>query len=179
MNATRKHSRLILTFGFFENQVLKRIFHSIIQNYQVKPDELDSRVAEAWYSTRGCRTAKMSAEETREWLENLHAYKSGTLALLEDWLRQLARHKAKAGRYQLKLKLTDAPSLLTVLNDHRLFAAATHNIGQDEMDMHSLIELQELAPDQQAALYEIHFLAWLMEEILRLSAPEAAAWMEE
>jgi hypothetical protein len=177
MLARRHQDTLILGLSSFESRVLRRVFTSIIQNYTIKPSQLDPKVAAVWYSTRGCEAAKMSADETRDWLETLHGYKSANVELLEEWHRQLAQ--GKAGGFQLKVHLTQAVQLMTVLNDHRLFKAAKHDITQAQMDMHSLAAMAKLKPAQQAALYEIHFLAWIVEELLTLISPDAANWMEK
>ena len=108
----------------------------------------------------------MSAEETREWLNHLHGFKCANVVLIEEWRRQLAR--IPAGPRQLQLKFGEAPKLVTVLNDHRLLAAARHGIGQAEMDLHTVSDLAQLSLDRQTALYEIELLAYIMEEILRL-----------
>ena len=79
----------------------------------------------------------------------------------------------------MQLTLEESTTLISVVNDHRLFLAAKHEIGQAEMEMHSLEALHELKPARQFALYEIHLLGWIMEEVLRFTAPEAANWMED
>ena len=179
MNATRHKKRIVLTFGSVETQILQRAFHSILGHYQVAPEQLDPAIADAWYSTRGCRAVRMSEAETREWRQGLHEFKSARVTLIQSWTEQLAADTAaKPGQRQLQLTLEESATLISVLNDHRLFLAAKHEIGQAEMDLHSLATLHELKPARQFALYEIHLLGWIMEEVLRLTAPEAANWME-
>ena len=174
MQASREGNHIILEFGVLEKQVLLHIFQSVIRNYRRKPEEVDATVAQAWYTTRGCKTAGMTPEETREWMRSLHDFKSGNLVHLEKWAAEMAANPTEAST--LKLPLEQAHSLLAILNDHRLLSAAEHEIGDREMEMHSLEEFEQLPADRQAALYEIHFLAWIMEELLRLAAPEAAGW---
>jgi hypothetical protein len=177
MHAVRHNDLLTLTFSFVENRILGRVFASIIRNYKIKPGQLDPELTSVWYSIRGCQSAGMSVEETGEWLETLHGYKSANLQLLERWNKQLARNKG--GQSRLEIKLDEAICLMTVLNDHRLLTAAKHNINQAEMEMHSLAAIDKLRPRQQGALYQIHFLAWIIEELLRLVSPDAANWMEK
>jgi hypothetical protein len=174
MQASRTDNNLILELGLLEKQVLLHIFTSVISNYRLKPEEMHPKVAAAWYSTRGCKSAGMTAEETGEWIESLREYKSANLALLEKWVAAMSEKPADP--FILKLPVEQAHVLLSIINDHRLLAAAESEIGDEEMELHSLNEFEELPADKQAALYEIHFLAWLMEEILRLAAPEAASW---
>jgi hypothetical protein len=175
MNATRENDRLRLTYNSIESRVLRHIFEIVIANYKVPPEQMDPKTAAVWYSTRGCESVQMSAEETRDWLHQLHGFKSANLVLLEEWVDQLARRKE--GQHELRLKLEQAASLLTVLNDHRLLAAARNDIGQAEMDLPTHEAFQKLTQPQQLALFEIHLLAWMIEEILRLTAPEAANWL--
>ncbi len=57
---------------------------------------------------------------------------------------------------------------MAAINDYRLSAAARHEIGQAEMDAHSPWQLAKLPPNRQKAVLEIHFLAWIIEETLRV-----------
>ena len=175
MKATRDKDRVTLTFNALEGRVLRQILDSIAANYKVPPAQMDPRTAAVWYSTHGCETARMSAEDTRDWLEQLHGFKSANLSLIADWIRQLGQ--GQKGPYELGVDLEQASRLVTVLNDHRLLAAAQNHIGQEEMDMPPPKALQKLKPAQQVALFEIHLLAWIVEELLHLIAPEAADWM--
>src|SRR5262245_46730018 len=126
MLSSRHNDTLSLALSSFEGRLLRRVFGSIIRNYKMKPSQLDPKVAAVWYATRGCETAKMSADETRDWLETLHGYKSANLELLEEWTKQLASGKAE--EIQLRVRLDQAAQLMIVLNDHRLFTAAKHDI---------------------------------------------------
>jgi len=47
-----------------------------------------------------------------------------------------------------------------------LMLAARHDIGEAEMDHHRLEELAHLPAAQRSALFEIHFLAVILEEVL-------------
>ena len=176
MKADRDKDHVRLTFNLLEARVLRHIFESLIANYSLPPDQLDAKAASVWYSTRGCQTAGMTAEETRDWLEQLHGFRSAHLALLQEGARQLGRRTGD--HVELRVSLPDAATLVGVLNDHRLLVAARNDIGQREMDLSARSAAKELAAAQQTALFEIHLLAWMIEELLRLIAPEAAGWME-
>jgi hypothetical protein len=175
MNAARDRDEIRLALNTLEARVLRHILDAIITNYQTPPDQMDAKGAAAWYSSRGCETAQLSAEETRDWLEQIHGFRSANVALLQMWSDQLARRSE--GRFELRLELAQAPSLVTALNDHRLLVAARNDIGQAEMDLAARPAVKSLAPAQRTALFEIHLLAWMIEELLRLIAPEAADWM--
>lgn len=106
-----------------------------------------------------------------EWTGQMHAFKSENLLLIDAWLNQLAQSASR--RTDLALSADQADAFVRILNDHRLRAAAENDIGQDEMDLRDLGAARKLDPQRQTALVEIHFLAWLMEELLRLMAPDA------
>ena len=178
MQARMNRRRLALVFDALEARLLRDILSQIIQNYQLKPEQLDAKSALAWYSTSGCERAKMSAEETREWLQNLHQYKSQNVAQLLGWCHRLAPGKA-AGQLRLSMTVEQAGIFLTALNDHRLFLAARHDIGQEEMDASPAVFLTKLPLAQRVALSEIHFLAWIIQKILEFLPGHPGGWMEE
>jgi hypothetical protein len=183
----REKDSLVFSLNSPERFLLIRVLRELIEKYRLKPDELDAPTASAWYSTRGCATAGLSAEETQEWLENLHTFKSATLQRLEEWATQLSPrrprqsaesvvadsalpvpHSALPEKSSLRIKTDHAPTFVTVINDYRLAIAARQAIGQPEMDAHLPWQLIKLPADQQQAVLEIHVLAWIMEETLRL-----------
>jgi hypothetical protein len=146
-----------------ESHLLLHVFEQLAERYRLKPEEVDPKTASAWYSTRGCLTAKLSDQETRDWVDQVHALKSANLKRLERWTKQLEASPSK-----LSVRIEEAPAFVTAVNDHRLAAAALHEIGQAEMDIQSPLQLVKLPPNQQEALLEIHLLAWIMEETLRV-----------
>src|SRR5262245_44347558 len=164
MRTSRQTHHLTLSFNLLEGRILRHVLEQIRRNYTVDPEELDPRVAAAWYSTRGCKSAGMTAEETREWVANLREIKGNCLPLLEEWCGQLAA--PQEGSVQWRVKLDDAPTLLTTLNDQRLLAASGSDIGQTEMDLHSPTDIATLPAAQQVALFQINFLQFVMEDIL-------------
>ena len=164
MRLKRDNDHLILTLNLPESRLVWSVFRQLIASYSLKPDELDPKAASVWYSTRGCLTARMSQEETKEWVNDLHAFKSCNVERLKDWSDKLAHPKPATS---LPIKLADATAFMTAINDHRLMAAACNGITQKEMDSYALFELATLPPQRQAALLEIHFLAWILEETLR------------
>jgi hypothetical protein len=167
MRLKRENEAIEFTLNRAESLVLAQALHDLIANYRVKPHELDGATASAWYSRRGCTAAGMTEEETKEWLDNLYAVKQGAgLRRLEGWAGQL--RDVKGERPTLRVSMDDAPAFVTAINDYRLAAAARHEIGQAEMGAHSIWELARLSPGRQKAVLEIHFLAWLIEETLRV-----------
>lgn len=167
MRAQRENGFLVLTLNHSERLLLVRALRELAAKYRLKPDELDTRTASAWYSSRGCAAAGMSNDETKEWLEHLHAFRKGTrLERIEEWSAQLGDAGKDPSR--LRIATEHAAVFMTSINDHRLAAAARHDIGQEEMDAHFPWQLTRLPPPRQQAVLEIHFLAWIIEEILRV-----------
>jgi hypothetical protein len=167
MHARREQSIILLGFSFFESQVLSQLLSFIKEQYRKKPSELDPETAAGWYSVRGCETAGMSKEEIREWLNQMHDYRSARIESIDYCIRKL-RPKDPGEPVELQLTMEQAVELVTVLNDHRLLASARNEIGQDEMDVHTMDEFSALPAPQQTALTEIHFLAYIIESLLRL-----------
>jgi len=164
MNARRKEGKLHLHFNAFESQFLHRVLLVILENYKAPPSDLDVPTADAWYSTRGCRSANMSPEDTQEWLAALHQVKNASLRHLEDWVGTLA--KPSAADHRLTIDLRDVDVLLRVINDYRLMTAARQQLDEPELNRSTMLHDPELPPARRAALLEIDLLAWLMEQIL-------------
>ena len=176
MHVARNNDEVLLQFSRREKQVLLHTIEVILENYRTKPGELDPKTAAVWYSTRGCKSAGMSAEETREWIDSLYSFKGAHAELMEQWSGQIK--EVEPSKFELAIKVEHAPSLVTIINDHRLHLAAQYGIGEPEMDLRQWIEEEELTPEKQAALVQIEILGWLIELILRLIAPEAASWSD-
>ena len=165
MRVRREQQIFVLRLSPIECQVLRQLLTTMIENYRARPENIDLKARSAWYSTRGCESARMSREDIKEWLEALYGYKSRIAGRLENWRNDLVGQQSD---YDWRIQMEDAPILLTALNDHRLLLAARHDIGQAEMDLHAVDEFVTLKREQQNALHEIHFLGWIMEVLLRL-----------
>ena len=166
MRVRRENDTLAVHLNALEARVFLRVLRLLAEHYRLAPGDLADPAVSAWYSTRGCASAGMSKEETTEWLAHLHAFKSARIEQIEGWAAQLAA--VKAGAAELRMPLNDAPTFIAAINDHRLLMAARHHIGQEEMDARSVMQLLKLPSVTQEALMEIHFLAWMMEEALRV-----------
>ena len=176
MHAVKRKGRLTLTLQAGERQVLRRVLEAIIRNYKTPPDALPSSVSQVWYSTAGCRRARMSDEQTGEWIENLRVIRQSRLRFLQRLARQL-RSTGK-GDSELRMNTDSASMLMTALNDHRLFLAACHNIGEAEMNWFYLDSAESLAPVKRKALFEIGALAFVIGILLEALDPVAASWNE-
>jgi hypothetical protein len=176
MRALRNKETLTLEFNFLENSLLRRALTEISRNYKIKPEALDPEIAKWWYSTRGCKSARMTEEETREWVASLHAAKSAHLAQIEQWKKALGPRNQ--GPYRLGLTLEEGQTLMMVLNDHRLLTAGRYAIGEEEIDCRAKDEIKWLSREQQKALRSIRFLEQIIGKLLDLLSPEAASWMD-
>jgi len=166
MIAKRENDLVLFTFSGLERKVLERIILSLLENYKLSPEQIDRQAAAVWYSTRGCEKARMSSDETADWLKQLHGVRLGRVELLQKCLTQLARRSH--GPFTLGIPVQNAEALMTALNDHRLLLAAHHDIGEPEMALRSFAAVSKLPPSQQAALCEIEFLAYIIDELLQL-----------
>ena len=166
MIARRQADQIVFAFSTLERKVLERALAALLENYKVRPEEADQKGAAVWYSARGCQRARMSADETAEWLKQLHHLRTGRMEVLEICLKQFTAQSQPP--WALRIPVSQAEALLTALNDHRLLLAARHDIGESEMSVRSFASLSKLPPDQQTALCEIEFLAYLVEELLQL-----------
>ena len=166
MKALRENDQIVLRLAPSEAQFLRRIFAGIIRQYLLKPDEVHPSVADVWYSKRGCVSAGLNDEQTREWIENLHNLKSANVAALRRWRRSIASRDETV--VTLTLGDEESQALLTVLNDHRLMCAARHNIGEEEMDIRTIAQVEKLRPRQRAALMDVMFLGAIIETLLAL-----------
>jgi hypothetical protein len=168
MRVVREQQTLVLSVNLVEGRILSEVLHALIQSYRLQPGDLDAATRAVWYSTRGCDSAKMSADETAEWMAALREGKGALVEHLQRWVEQL-RSSTQPGP-RLRIKCDDAPSFLTAINDYRLRAAARHDIGQAEMDLDWSDPAAALPLERQRALVEIDFLAWMMEMILQAAA---------
>ncbi len=174
MQARRTQAAVRLDFSLFEAGVLTHILTVLRDSYNKRPSELDPQTAGSWYSMRGFKSAGMSAEEKEDWLTQMHEHRRGRVGVIEKVLKGLATAE-ESKRAEIDLSLDETGDLMVALNDYRLRAAARNQIGQEEMDAMITLEKTSLPLRQQAALAEIHFLAYLVEiliELLQSAPPE-------
>jgi len=176
MHAAKLKGRLTLTIEAGERPRFRRVLEAIIRNYQTPPEALPAPVARAWYSTTGCQSARMTTEQTGEWIAQLRLIRNSRLRLLQRCVREM--ESAGEGSSELRMSLEQAAVLMTSLNDHRLFLAAQHDIGEAEMTLPFFASAASLAPARRKALFEIGALALVIEILLSVIDPEAVSWLE-
>ena len=176
MHAAKRKGRLTLTIQPGERRVFLRVLEAIIRNYKQPPEALPSKVAQVWYSTAGCRSAQMSAEQTGEWIDELRAIRKSRLRLLQRFERQL--RAVGKGSSELRMSTDQAAVFMTSLNDHRLFLAARHDLGEAEMNWPFIASAAPLTPARRKALFEIGGLAFAIEILQGVLNPEAVSWAD-
>jgi hypothetical protein len=176
MYAAKRKGRLTLTIEAGERPRFRRVLETIIRNYQTPPEALPDAVSRVWYSTAGCQSARMSAEQTRDWMDQLRAIRNSRLRLLQRFLGEL--QSEGKGSCELRMSTDQAADFMTSLNDHRLFLAAQHEIGEAEMDQPFFASAASLTSPRRTALFEIGALAVVIEMLLSVVDPEAVNWLE-
>jgi len=166
MIARREKDLILFSFSSLERKVLERALAVLIESYKVRPEEVDAKATAVWYSSRGCKIARMSTDETSEWLKHLHTLRVGRIEVLENCRKQLSERSQPP--WMLQVPVQKAEALMTALNDYRLLIAARHDIGETEMSLRTLASWSKLPPEQQTALWQIEFLAYVVDELLHL-----------
>lgn len=144
-----------------ETALLRSILHEIHRAYAIPADQLESTVRSVWFSGEGFRSAEMSPEDIEEWNQALHEFRGQNRVRCHEWILLLAQ----GGDPLLwRIGKEETDTLLTMLNDYRLYQAARNHIGQAEMEGDfALVE----STAQRMALMEIRFLDWLIEMLLQ------------
>ena len=98
--ARREKETIEFIFSTLECKIIEGVLEAIIRNYQLPADELDAKSAAVWYSTRGCRSAQMSAAETADWIKQLQAVRSRRLHLSPEysWSREWCQSDSSVGK---------------------------------------------------------------------------------
>lgn len=176
MHAAKRKGWVTLTIQPEDRRQFRRVLETIIRNYKQPPEALPSPVSQVWYSTAGCRSARMSAEQTGEWINELRAIRKSRLRLLQRCVREM--QSEDKGSSELRMSPDEAAAFMMSLNDHRLFLAAQHEIGEAEMGRPFFASTASLTPARRKALFEIGALAVVIEMLLSVVDPEAVSWQE-
>ncbi|MEM9445086.1 MAG: hypothetical protein AAGA18_07010 [Verrucomicrobiota bacterium] len=145
-----------------EATLLQDIFSRILSNYSIPPDELSDAVQKVWYPKNIQKEDREDSDDLADVIrDDFQIYRSENSLKLKSWISLL-----RADQQIITWRVEDGEidRVLTILNDHRLYRAAELGVGQDEMDR----DLEEIEDDQlRGGILEIHFLAWLIELVLR------------
>lgn len=154
-----------VSLGFVESRILLECLVSIRKAYVVLPAELDDATSAVWYSRRGCESAGMSKEDSDDWVESLHDVKRQNLDSIDRWIRALSR--TEEDPCLMRVRVEEVPGFLTVLNDHRLLISARTGVTEDDMNIETIFDLQDLPQAKQRALIEMDLLGGVMQQVMK------------
>lgn len=142
-----------------EAEFLVRILSSLSLEYETEPAQLNAKLASAWYSTHDPENAEISEADIEDWNDQLFQLRGENKDKIEKWITILE------GEFPLEWTLSheDAETFLMVINDYRLVCAANHHLDDAELE-HDFESVAD--PERRLALFEIHFLAWIMEKMM-------------
>jgi len=140
-----------------EAHLMKRSLDEIYSNYRTKPEDLPESIKQLWHS----HACELEPEDRKIWLEHLSEFRGFNSQLIQRLSVQL--DGIKNWPVILTVSLQEADSLLTILNDQRLYLAAAHEVGEQEMNQDWEVVIQ--SPEKQVVV-NIHFLAWLIELVI-------------
>ncbi|MEM6884997.1 MAG: hypothetical protein AAF571_08185 [Verrucomicrobiota bacterium] len=139
-----------------EAYLLKSSLQDIVRNYRADVEGLPEAVKKLWFSDHPAG----DEEDYELWLEHLNDFRGGNSKLAERLIGEL--ENIQNWPAVLSVSCSEADSLLTVVNDQRLYLAAVHEIGDLEKEMDEdwgkVIQISH-----KLALVQIQFLAGLME----------------
>ncbi|MGF1678822.1 MAG: hypothetical protein ACFCUX_06470 [Candidatus Methylacidiphilales bacterium] len=149
-----------------EAHLFKQSLNEIRHNYQQGLDELPDGVKKWWCQP----TPDMDPEDEASLNQELHHGRFQHISLIDALLVLL--DSGSDSPKVIPLDMSQADILVILVNDHRLYLAGQHQIGESEM----IQDWNDIKPGpMQHALLQIHFLAWMLELlILRLSGDEGS-----
>jgi hypothetical protein len=151
-----------IVFEEAETVILNKVFRSMLERYQLDPSELEPRLHKTWYKDTTPENKSTPREEVEEYNEYLRDARQERVPNLEKWISTL--ESAEDFPFHLKLSFPEADEMVTVLNDHRLAVAALNEITEYDMDQ-QFDDIEEGL--KKYALFEIHYLGWIMEMLMR------------
>ena len=150
-----------MTLQSSEAPFIADVLVQLQKEYEVPPQELESKISEVWYSKKGHQGTGSSKEEIAEWNHSLFEFRGENARKIQDWI-QLLRRESYPVVWDVPLQEVD--SLLMILNDYRLSLAARYEVAESEME-HDLTQIEDAR--KRLALLQIHLLGIMMDEILQ------------
>jgi len=150
---------LVFSFEGAEKELLVMALLETQEDYSVSYDRLPEPLQKFWAGTLSDDPAL--AEAADDLKEARLAWRSDRAQALEQWLNPDGPLAGPDPLFMLEAEEVDL--FLAILNDRRLTLAAYHGFGEGEME----VDLEEIsAKEVQRAVWEIHFLALVMEHCL-------------
>lgn len=150
-----------ITLSEPEAQFLNDIFLDVVEKYRQPPSDMAEKSAEVFYSSFGTDHLRMSDEERELWNEQLHDLRTEECTRIDKWIKALS---SQVWPYHWIIPYADVDTFLILLNDRRLWCAAENGLDEDELE-HDFQSIKD--PSQRAALFEIHFLAAIIEKVIQ------------
>ncbi|MDE1171985.1 MAG: hypothetical protein PW734_12395 [Verrucomicrobium sp.] len=151
----------------FENSEKELLILSLVETfnmYEIDPAQLPERLQRYWtglLSTRQAQDADLE-EAASDLRDTRLAWRSDRAKLLEQWLGAEGNLTGE-GDDLFTLDDDEIEAFLAILNERRLLLAALNGIGETQMDVNpAALPTREM----QRAVWEIHFLAYVMENCL-------------
>jgi hypothetical protein len=161
MKVFSKKNHVLLSLDRPEAEFFVRIFCSLIGEYQTEPAQTHEKLADVWYPSLSLQVGNMSNQEIEDWNDQLFELRGERCASLEKWSSFL--EAAKKFPVEWQISIAEAETLLMIFNDYRLATAAKHGLDDSELE-HDFESVQD--PQKKLALFEVHFLAWIMERVI-------------
>lgn len=140
-----------------EAGIFQRALRDIASSYRKPPRSHPGDIGRLWEEP----ALSMDKEDEKIWQEDMQGFRGENARLADDLLVQLANVREIPCVLQVPLEQID--SVVTILNDQRLYLAARHGIGEEEMGGEMDAVSDEILKN---ALLQIHLLAWLIELVL-------------
>lgn len=141
--------------------ILRQALQQICGIYRAKPEELPDALRTLWHEA----APGMDENDIELWEQEAQAFRGENLQLAERLLQRIDANKQVPA--DLPITRHELETLVTLVNDHRLYLAALHGI--DENTMATPVDEIKSLPSKMV-LMQIHFLGGMMElMLLRLS----------
>ncbi len=160
---------LVLEFEGAERELLLLALAALKDDYEADYDSLPDVQRRYWDGTLTVSQGPDLAEAAADLKDARLGWRSDRLRALERWL---GPESGLAGNDDLfVLPADDIEQFLSVLNDRRLLLAAVHAVNDGKMEENPA-DVED--KDLQRALWEIHFLAFVMENCLQALRDDSA-----
>jgi len=154
---------LVLDFEGAEKEILFLSLTEIQEHYEADFEKLPQALKKYWSGTLSASADPELAEAAEDLRETRLAWRSDRLKALDRWLASDGV-LADPDSHRLRLDPDEIDLFLAILNDRRLTLAILHGFDDPDMEVNpASIEDN----DRQRALWEVHFLAFVMEHCLQ------------
>ena len=154
---------LVLDFEGAEKEILFLSLTEIQEHYEADFEKLPESLKKYWSGTLSASADPELAEAAEDLKETRLAWRSDRLKALDRWLSTDGA-LADLASHGLRLESDEIDLFLAILNDRRLILALLHGFDDPVMEVNPASIDDH---DRQRALWEVHFLAFVMEHCLQ------------